>query len=120
MVLKATANDRRYLALCHVEFRGPRSGLCRSGGIRNNNKASVKVMRGGELNPQPPLVYATAHDGFPQHQKILLLGMNKIRKTPAVLDCLIILSEESIAVDDDNVYTTSIMADKDILKFVQS
>ncbi|GFW90672.1 uncharacterized protein TNCV_628381 [Trichonephila clavipes] len=23
MVLKATANDRRYLALCHDEFRGP-------------------------------------------------------------------------------------------------
>ncbi|GFX35930.1 uncharacterized protein TNCV_4214521 [Trichonephila clavipes] len=36
MVLKATANDRRHLALCHDEFRGPRSGLCRSGGISNN------------------------------------------------------------------------------------
>ncbi|GFX41593.1 uncharacterized protein TNCV_3109891 [Trichonephila clavipes] len=32
MVIKATANDRRHLALCHDEFRGPRSGLCRSGG----------------------------------------------------------------------------------------
>ncbi|GFW79549.1 hypothetical protein TNCV_128541 [Trichonephila clavipes] len=30
-MLKATANDRRHLALCHDEFRGPRSGLCRSG-----------------------------------------------------------------------------------------
>ncbi|GFU14897.1 uncharacterized protein TNCV_3386831 [Trichonephila clavipes] len=30
MVLKATANDRRHLALCHDEFRGPRSGLCLS------------------------------------------------------------------------------------------
>ncbi|GFU79348.1 uncharacterized protein TNCV_2138711 [Trichonephila clavipes] len=30
MVLKATANDRRHLALCLDEFRGPRSGLCRS------------------------------------------------------------------------------------------
>ncbi|GFT30386.1 hypothetical protein TNCV_2376821 [Trichonephila clavipes] len=30
MALKATANDRRHLALCHEEFRGPRSGLCRS------------------------------------------------------------------------------------------
>ncbi|GFV01716.1 uncharacterized protein TNCV_2187241 [Trichonephila clavipes] len=30
MVLKATANDRRHLAFCHDEFRGPRSGLCRS------------------------------------------------------------------------------------------
>ncbi|GFV64246.1 hypothetical protein TNCV_3000111 [Trichonephila clavipes] len=37
MVLKATANDRRHLALCHDEFRGPRSDLCRSGGIGNNN-----------------------------------------------------------------------------------
>ncbi|GFY32157.1 uncharacterized protein TNCV_3556651 [Trichonephila clavipes] len=37
MVLKATANDRRHLALCHDEFRGPRSGICRSCGISNNN-----------------------------------------------------------------------------------
>ncbi|GFY11894.1 uncharacterized protein TNCV_4973941 [Trichonephila clavipes] len=34
---KATANDRRHLALYHDEFRGPRSGLCRSGGISNNS-----------------------------------------------------------------------------------
>ncbi|GFV11718.1 transposable element Tcb1 transposase [Trichonephila clavipes] len=31
MVLKAAATDRRHLALCHDEFRGPRTGLCRSG-----------------------------------------------------------------------------------------
>ncbi|GFT33979.1 retrovirus-related Pol polyprotein from transposon 17.6 [Trichonephila clavipes] len=31
MVLKATANGRRHLALCHDEFCGPRSGICRSG-----------------------------------------------------------------------------------------
>ncbi|GFW83807.1 uncharacterized protein TNCV_669201 [Trichonephila clavipes] len=37
MVLKATANDRRHLALCRDEFRGSRSGLCRSGGTSNNN-----------------------------------------------------------------------------------
>ncbi|GFV76990.1 uncharacterized protein TNCV_690601 [Trichonephila clavipes] len=37
MVLKAMANNRRHLALCHYEFRGPQSCLCRSGGIRNNN-----------------------------------------------------------------------------------
>ncbi|GFV62002.1 uncharacterized protein TNCV_4108051 [Trichonephila clavipes] len=37
MVLKATANDRRHLALCHDESRGSLSGLCRSGGISNNN-----------------------------------------------------------------------------------
>ncbi|GFX17780.1 uncharacterized protein TNCV_475801 [Trichonephila clavipes] len=30
MVTKATANDRRYLALSHDEFRWPRSGLCQS------------------------------------------------------------------------------------------
>ncbi|GFX81019.1 uncharacterized protein TNCV_1910121 [Trichonephila clavipes] len=30
MVLKAMANDRRHLALCPDEFRGPRSGLCHS------------------------------------------------------------------------------------------
>ncbi|GFW75696.1 hypothetical protein TNCV_4428791 [Trichonephila clavipes] len=36
MALKATVNDRRHLTLCHDEFRGPRSGLCRSGGISNN------------------------------------------------------------------------------------
>ncbi|GFU99502.1 histone-lysine N-methyltransferase SETMAR [Trichonephila clavipes] len=30
MVLKATDNDRRYLALCHDEFHGHRSVLCRS------------------------------------------------------------------------------------------
>ncbi|GFY20823.1 uncharacterized protein TNCV_1120571 [Trichonephila clavipes] len=34
---KATDNDRRHLALCHEEFHGPRSGLYRSGGIRNND-----------------------------------------------------------------------------------
>ncbi|GFY14423.1 uncharacterized protein TNCV_1314771 [Trichonephila clavipes] len=38
MVLKATDNDRRHLALCHDEFRGPQSGLCRSVGISSNNK----------------------------------------------------------------------------------
>ncbi|GFS54103.1 hypothetical protein TNCV_2526701 [Trichonephila clavipes] len=37
MGLKARANDRRHLALCHDEFCGPRSGLCRSGCISNNN-----------------------------------------------------------------------------------
>ncbi|GFU98415.1 uncharacterized protein TNCV_3652461 [Trichonephila clavipes] len=42
MVLKAPANDRRRLALCHDEFRGPRSGLCRLGGISNNNKTNIE------------------------------------------------------------------------------
>ncbi|GFV00520.1 uncharacterized protein TNCV_3644981 [Trichonephila clavipes] len=42
MVLKATANDRRHLALCRNEFRGPRSGLCQSGGISNNNNSIIQ------------------------------------------------------------------------------
>ncbi|GFY12571.1 uncharacterized protein TNCV_2447621 [Trichonephila clavipes] len=42
IVLKATANDRRHLALCRDEFRGPRCGLCRSGGISNNNFTLMK------------------------------------------------------------------------------
>ncbi|GFV40419.1 hypothetical protein TNCV_2535871 [Trichonephila clavipes] len=46
--------------------------------------------------------------------------MNKIRKTPVVLDCPIVLSEECIAIDDDIVCTFPIMSDKDILEFVQS
>ncbi|GFV43566.1 hypothetical protein TNCV_1690101 [Trichonephila clavipes] len=33
MVLKATTNDRCHLAHCHEEFRGPQSGLCRSGAV---------------------------------------------------------------------------------------
>ncbi|GFY36121.1 hypothetical protein TNCV_4844931 [Trichonephila clavipes] len=37
-----------------------------------------------------------------------------------LLDCSTVSSEESIAVDDDNVCTATIMADKDILEFVQS
>ncbi|GFW97646.1 uncharacterized protein TNCV_685161 [Trichonephila clavipes] len=35
--LKATANDRRHLALFHDEFREARSGLYRTGGLSNNN-----------------------------------------------------------------------------------
>ncbi|GFX94360.1 hypothetical protein TNCV_4294051 [Trichonephila clavipes] len=30
MMLKATDNDRHHLALCRDQFRGSRSGLCRS------------------------------------------------------------------------------------------
>ncbi|GFW95946.1 uncharacterized protein TNCV_4173731 [Trichonephila clavipes] len=45
IVLKATANDRRHLALCHDEFRGPRSVLCRSGGISNNNNFHTTHIR---------------------------------------------------------------------------
>ncbi|GFU98528.1 hypothetical protein TNCV_3653591 [Trichonephila clavipes] len=40
----AQSYDRRYLALCHEESRGPRTGLCRSGGINNNNKYGQNVV----------------------------------------------------------------------------
>ncbi|GFW09133.1 uncharacterized protein TNCV_315441 [Trichonephila clavipes] len=36
MVLKATNNDMRQLALSHDEFREPQPGLCRSGSVGNN------------------------------------------------------------------------------------
>ncbi|GFX11064.1 uncharacterized protein TNCV_2246401 [Trichonephila clavipes] len=45
MVLKATDNDRRHLALCHDECCGPRSGLYRLGGISNNNSLKrIKII----------------------------------------------------------------------------
>ncbi|GFT69136.1 RNase H domain-containing protein [Trichonephila clavipes] len=61
MVLKATANDRRHLALCLYEFRGPWFGLCRSGGFSNNNcrkglvifsdsESGIEAIRNGETN----------------------------------------------------------------------
>ncbi|GFT90694.1 hypothetical protein TNCV_4074721 [Trichonephila clavipes] len=43
--------------------------------------------------------------------------MNKTQKTPTGLNCLTVSSEEFVAVDDSNVSTTPIMADKDILEF---
>ncbi|GFV17115.1 hypothetical protein TNCV_3632781 [Trichonephila clavipes] len=45
--------------------------------------------------------------------------MIKIRKTPAGLDCPTVSTKEFVAVDDGNVYTAPVMADKDILQFVQ-
>ncbi|GFV37518.1 hypothetical protein TNCV_127291 [Trichonephila clavipes] len=45
--------------------------------------------------------------------------ISKIRKTPIPLACPILLSKELMAVDD-NVCTDPIIADKDILEFVQS
>ncbi|GFV51327.1 uncharacterized protein TNCV_3615251 [Trichonephila clavipes] len=50
MVLKATANNMSYLALCHDEFRGPSSGLCRSGGISNKSNKPLEIGY-----PDPPL-----------------------------------------------------------------
>ncbi|GFV04512.1 hypothetical protein TNCV_3322091 [Trichonephila clavipes] len=46
--------------------------------------------------------------------------MNKIRKISAGLDYPIVLLEEFLAVEDDNVCTTLIIAEKGILKYVQS
>ncbi|GFV18394.1 SCAN domain-containing protein 3 [Trichonephila clavipes] len=54
--------------------------------------------------------------------------MNKRQKTvnemfekvSVLLDSPTVSSEEFVAVNDDNVYTTPIMADKNILEFVQS
>ncbi|GFX19344.1 hypothetical protein TNCV_3014831 [Trichonephila clavipes] len=43
-----------------------------------------------------------------------------MRKTPSALDCPIISSEGFVVVNDDNVCTAPIIADKDILEFVQS
>ncbi|GFW58854.1 hypothetical protein TNCV_4046931 [Trichonephila clavipes] len=36
MLLKTTAEDRRHLVFFHDEFRGPRSGLCRTGEPRRS------------------------------------------------------------------------------------
>ncbi|GFX96952.1 putative transposable element [Trichonephila clavipes] len=60
--------------------------------------------------------YKVGRKNFP------FLGINKIRarKTPEILDSSILLSDECVAVDDDNVSTTPFMADKDILELVQS
>ncbi|GFU41411.1 uncharacterized protein TNCV_2171661 [Trichonephila clavipes] len=46
---RATANDMRHLALCHHEFSGPRSGLCRPSGISNNNNKGIIFRRLGGL-----------------------------------------------------------------------
>ncbi|GFT12689.1 hypothetical protein TNCV_5094551 [Trichonephila clavipes] len=56
---------------------------------------------------------------FSLHERISLLGVNKIRKTPAGMNCPTASSEEFVAVED-NAYTEPIKADKDIFEFVQS
>ncbi|GFX97301.1 CCHC-type domain-containing protein [Trichonephila clavipes] len=43
-VLKATANDRRHLALCHDKFHGPRPGLCQSVGVDPLQGTSVSAV----------------------------------------------------------------------------
>ncbi|GFV02864.1 transposable element Tcb2 transposase [Trichonephila clavipes] len=37
------ANDRRHLALCHDDFHGPRSGLCRSEGGQTQAEAAQAI-----------------------------------------------------------------------------
>ncbi|GFX47430.1 hypothetical protein TNCV_1734171 [Trichonephila clavipes] len=43
MVPKATDNDRRHLSPCYDEYRGPRSDLCQSDGISNNNNSKCNT-----------------------------------------------------------------------------
>ncbi|GFW48338.1 hypothetical protein TNCV_1109011 [Trichonephila clavipes] len=45
--------------------------------------------------------------------------MNKIRKTPAGLDCLTLSSKEFTARNDDSMCKAPIIVDRSILKFVQ-
>ncbi|GFY08823.1 histone-lysine N-methyltransferase SETMAR [Trichonephila clavipes] len=45
MVFKATANDMHHLVLCHDEFRGPRFGLCRSGGTTTPCAALYMIVK---------------------------------------------------------------------------
>ncbi|GFX48547.1 hypothetical protein TNCV_584451 [Trichonephila clavipes] len=51
---------------------------------------------------------------------IFRLGMNIIRKTLAEFNCPNVSFKEFVQVDDDNVCTAPIMADKGISEFVQS
>ncbi|GFV85551.1 transposable element Tc3 transposase [Trichonephila clavipes] len=46
------------------------------------------------------------------------MGIKNIRKTPISVECPIVSSEEFVAVEDGNVCTAPITADKDILEFV--
>ncbi|GFU59726.1 hypothetical protein TNCV_3186821 [Trichonephila clavipes] len=46
--------------------------------------------------------------------------MNKVWKRSAGFYCLIVLSEEFVEVEDGNLCTAPIMANKDILEFVQT
>ncbi|GFU73262.1 hypothetical protein TNCV_167451 [Trichonephila clavipes] len=50
----------------------------------------------------------------------LELDLNRQYVTKGVRLCITVPSEEFIAVDNDNVCVTPIMAEKDILEFVQS
>ncbi|GFV37766.1 uncharacterized protein TNCV_3040241 [Trichonephila clavipes] len=76
MVLKATAHDRRHLALCHDEFRGPLSGLCRSGDIGNNNNnilafrisgvtKNICPLKSQVLGSKPKYVFGVSQDLSP-------------------------------------------------------
>ncbi|GFW80669.1 transposable element Tcb2 transposase [Trichonephila clavipes] len=56
MVLKATDNDRCHLALCHDEFHGPRSGLCRSAASAPINHPLTGTATSSISSP-PPFPY---------------------------------------------------------------
>ncbi|GFU65677.1 uncharacterized protein TNCV_636001 [Trichonephila clavipes] len=63
MVLKATANDRRHLALFHDEFRGPRFGFCRSA-TRRFSAMDLLVFNHGQATrttPELPLLSLNFH-----------------------------------------------------------
>ncbi|GFU02740.1 hypothetical protein TNCV_1384631 [Trichonephila clavipes] len=65
MVLKATGNDSRHLALCNEELRRSQSGLCRLDDISNN---SMPLRHGGTLNSHraaSPLVWLVEGVGGP-------------------------------------------------------
>ncbi|GFW45645.1 zinc finger protein [Trichonephila clavipes] len=47
MGLKATVNDRRHLALCYDEFRGPQPGLCRSAGHASSHPRVPRAPQAG-------------------------------------------------------------------------
>ncbi|GFV43259.1 uncharacterized protein TNCV_72161 [Trichonephila clavipes] len=64
MVLKATANDWRHLAFCHDEFRGPRSGLCRSGGISNNKNNRIRGSAIFFQRKHPTVISKKRHSWF--------------------------------------------------------
>ncbi|GFV83043.1 hypothetical protein TNCV_1180571 [Trichonephila clavipes] len=61
MVLKATANDKRHLALCHDEYRGPRSGLCRSGESSISFPEEDKTMSYSGFEPELTRLQAEGH-----------------------------------------------------------
>ncbi|GFW60789.1 hypothetical protein TNCV_2672101 [Trichonephila clavipes] len=84
---------------------------------RERNEAPIEDEALGPGSVVHVLIRIRSHQTITESS---LLGMNNIWKTLAVLECPIVLSEEFLAVDDDDVCTALIIADKDILEFVQN